>query len=75
MSSGQLFQCPECDQEFTLNKNLIRHVNTVHGTVKRQDNEARKQGLFRGPPKRGYEFPDGVQVTKGICSNGYEGSP
>ena len=44
MSSGQLFQCPECDQEFTLNKNLIRHVNTVHGNESRKDNEARKDG-------------------------------
>ena len=40
MSNGQLFQCQECDQEFTLNHNLIRHVNTVHGNEARKDNEA-----------------------------------
>ena len=44
MSSGQL-KCQECDQEFNLNKNLARHVNTVHGNDPRKDNEARKDGL------------------------------
>ena len=52
MSSGQL-KCPECDQDFTLNKNLVRHVNTVHGNEARKDNEARNEGSpkvpFRGP--------------------------
>ena len=46
MSSGQL-KCQECDQKFTLYKNLIRHVNTVHGTESRKDNEARKDGLLK----------------------------
>ena len=45
MSSGQL-KCQECDQEFTLYKNLIRHVNTVHGNESRKDNEARKDRLL-----------------------------
>ena len=45
MSSGQL-KCQQCDQEFTLYKNLIRHVNTVHGNESRKDNEARKDGLL-----------------------------
>ena len=44
MSSGQLFQCQDCDQEFTLNKNFITHVKTVHGNEPRKDNEARKEG-------------------------------
>ena len=47
MSNGQLFKCQECDQEFTLNKNLFRHVNTVHGNDPRKDNEARKDGLLK----------------------------
>ena len=42
MFSGQL-KCQECDQEFTLNQNLIRHVKTVHGKKARKDNEARKE--------------------------------
>ena len=45
MSSGQL-KCQESGQEFTLYKNLIRHVNTVHGNESRKDNEARKAGLL-----------------------------
>ena len=45
MSTGRL-KCPDCDQEFTLNKNLVRHVNTVHGTVKRQDNEVRNTCVY-----------------------------
>ena len=47
MSNGQLFKGQECDQEFTLNKNLFRHVNTVHGNDPRKDNEARKDGLLK----------------------------
>ena len=47
MASGQLFQCQECDQEFTLNHNLIRHVNTVHGNEARKDNEARMDGNLK----------------------------
>ena len=43
MASGQLFQCQQCDQNFTLNHNLTRHVNTVHGNEARKDNEARKE--------------------------------
>ena len=46
MSCGQL-KCQECDQEFPLYKNLIRHVNTVHGNESRKDNEARKDGLLK----------------------------
>ena len=45
MSSGQV-KCQECDQEFTLYKNLIRHFNTVHGNESRKDNEARKDDLL-----------------------------
>ena len=52
VSSGQL-KCPECDQDFTLNKNLVRHVNRVHGNEARKDNETRKENSskvpFRGP--------------------------
>ena len=47
MSSGQLFRCPECDQEFTLNHNLTRHIKTVHGNQKREDNEARKEVILK----------------------------
>ena len=47
MSSGQLFQCQECDQEFTLNQNLIMHVKTVHGNEKRKDNETRKEVILK----------------------------
>ena len=49
MSSGQLFQCPDCDHDFTLNKNLVRHVNIVHGNEARKDNEARKEGSPKVP--------------------------
>ena len=54
MSSGQL-KCQECDQEFTLYKNLIRHVNTVHGNESRKDNEARKDGLLKCMDIRTFE--------------------
>ena len=54
MSSGQL-KCQECDQEFTLYKNLIRHVNTVHGNESRKDNEARKDGLLECTDIRTFE--------------------
>ena len=47
MSSGQLFRCRECDRGFTLYKNLIRHMNRVHGSLKRQDNEAKNIGLLK----------------------------
>ena len=47
MSSGQLFQCPECDQEFTLNHNLTEHIKTVHGNQKREDNETRKEVILK----------------------------
>ena len=48
MYSGQLFQCPDCDQEFTLNHNLTRHIKTVHGKDPRKDNEARKEVILTG---------------------------
>ena len=47
MSSGQLFQCPECDQEFTLNHNLTHHIKRVHGNQKREDNETRKEVILK----------------------------
>ena len=47
MSSSQLFQCQECDQEFTFNQNLIRHVKTVHVNEPRKDNEARKEVILK----------------------------
>ena len=46
MSTGQ-FKCQECDQEFTLNQNLIRHVKTVLGNEARKDNEARKEVILK----------------------------
>ena len=54
MSSGQL-KCQECDQEFTLNQNLIRHVKTVHGNKARKDNEARKEVILKLPAVRQFE--------------------
>ena len=67
MSSGQLLQCPECDQEFTLNKNLIRHVNTVHGNESRKDNEARKDGLLKGLYSETFEYA-GVGCSPQVAS-------
>ena len=54
MSSGQL-KCQECDQEFTLYTNLIRHVNTLHGNESRKDNEARKDRLLKCTDIRTFE--------------------
>ena len=54
MSSSQL-KCQECDQKFTLYKNLIRHVNTVHENESRKDNEARKDGLLECTDIRTFE--------------------
>ena len=34
--------CDQCDQQFTLKKNLTRHQKTVHEGQSRVDNEARK---------------------------------
>ena len=48
MSSGQL-KCTECDQDFTLNNNLVRHVNRVHGNEVRKDNETRKESSSKVP--------------------------
>ena len=57
MSSGQLFQCPECDQEFTFNKNLIRHVNTLHENEPRKGNESRKEVLLKCGSLATFEDP------------------
>ena len=56
MSSGQL-KCQECDQEFTVYKNFIRHVNTVHGNESRKNNEARKDRLIECTDIRTFEEP------------------
>ena len=54
MSSSQV-KCQECDQKFTLYKNLIRHVNIVHGNESRKDNEARKDGHLECTDIRTFE--------------------
>ena len=56
MSSRQL-KCQECDQEFTVYKNFIRHVNTVHGNESRKNNEARKDRLIECTDIRTFEEP------------------
>ena len=40
-----------------MNKNLVRHVNTVYGNEPRKDNDARKEGLLKLPDSRLFEDP------------------
>ena len=66
MVSGQLFQCQQCDQNFTLNHNLTRHVNTVHGNEARKDNEARKEVILKQPDSGQFEDA-GVQSVHQVA--------
>ena len=42
MKNNMQFLCDECEVLFTINKNRLRHVRTVHLGMKRSDNEKTK---------------------------------
>ena len=50
---SQKILCDVCGTSFTKNKNLLRHVRTVHQGMKRTDNEKRKREVTDKAGKQG----------------------
>ena len=46
--------CDVCGASFTMNKNRLRHVRTVHQGMKRADNEKRKREVTEKVRKQGH---------------------
>ena len=53
MESIKQFVCHVCGASFTKNKNLMRHVRTVHQGIKRTDNDKRKREVTDKVRKQG----------------------
>ena len=54
-NTEEIFQCEQCEQTFGLKKNLVKHINTVHGNIKYKCDKChlefnRKDSLIRHLP-------------------------